>query len=75
MENHLQHVQTDGGHGFQNEPIGCQNLIATQSTSLTDAISSETRLVFPIRAFHGCPIMDPILGPVCSIAFLWHGMY
>jgi hypothetical protein len=70
MANHLRHVHTDGGHEFQNGPIGCQNLIATQSTSLSDAISSETRLVFPIRAFHGCPIMDPILGLGSSIAFL-----
>jgi hypothetical protein len=70
MENDLRHVQTDGGCEFQNGPIGCQNLISTQSTSLSDANSSEKRLVFPIRAFHGCPILDPILGPVCSIAFL-----
>jgi len=29
MENHFRHVQTDGGHEFQNGSIGCQNLIAT----------------------------------------------
>jgi hypothetical protein len=70
MANHLRHVQIDGGHEFQNGPIGCQNLIATQSTSLLDANPSETRIVFPIRSFHGCTIMDPILGPGSSIAFL-----
>ena len=75
MKNHLRHVQTDGGNEFQNGPIVCQNLIATQSTILSDANSSETRLVFPIRAFHGCPIMDPILGPGSSITFLQRGMY
>ena len=70
MENHLRHVQTDGGREFQNGPIGFQNLIATQSTRLPDANSSKTTLVFHIRAFHGCPIMDPILGLGSSIAFL-----
>jgi hypothetical protein len=60
MENHLQNVQIDGEHEFQNGPIGFQNFISTQLTSFSDADSSGRRPVLPIRAFDGCPIMDPI---------------
>ena len=60
MENHLRHVQTDGEHEFQNGPIGCQNFIATQLTSFSDADSSGRISVFPIRAFDGFPILDHI---------------
>jgi hypothetical protein len=47
MANYLRHVQTYDGHEFQNGPIGCQNIIATQSTSLSDVDSSRTRPDFP----------------------------
>jgi hypothetical protein len=60
MENHLRHVQTDGEHEFKNGPIGCQNFIAIQLTRFSDADSSGRRPVLPIRAFDGCPILDPI---------------